>query len=86
MTPEQVDLIERLRALLADEPVVREVSMFGGRTFMVNEKMMVSALKDGSLLVRFNADQHQKQTRKDRDIKPGLAAYKGDKTGGALPD
>lgn len=59
MTPEQVDLIERLRALLADEPVVREVSMFGGRSFMVNEKMIVSALKGGSLLVRVDADRHQ---------------------------
>lgn len=59
MTPEQVDLIERLRALLADEPVVREVSMFGGRSFMVNEKMIVSALKDGGLLVRVDADRHQ---------------------------
>ncbi len=88
MTPEQVDLIERLRALLADEPVVREVSMFGGRTFMVNEKMMVSALKDGSLLVRFNADQHQQHLSKPgatqaemgagRDMGPGWITVKAD--------
>jgi TfoX/Sxy family transcriptional regulator of competence genes len=64
MTPEQADLIERLRVLLADEPVVREVSMFGGRSVMVNEKMVVSALKDGGLLVRVAADQHDELLRR----------------------
>lgn len=59
MTPEQLDLVVRLRALLADEAVLREVSMFGGRSFMVNEKMIVSALKNGGLLVRVAADRHQ---------------------------
>lgn len=58
MTPEQAALIERVRELIADKPVVREVSMFGGRSVMVNDKMIVSALKDGSLLVRVDADQH----------------------------
>ncbi len=58
MTPEQADLVERLRTLLADEPTVREVSMFGGRSIMVNEKMIVSAQKDGALLVRVDADRH----------------------------
>lgn len=55
----QALLIARLRALLTDEPVTREVSMFGGRSFMVNEKMIVSALKDGDLLVRVAADRHE---------------------------
>ena len=59
MTPEQTDLIERVRALITEEPVVREVSMFGGRSVMVNEKMIVSAGKDGGLLVRVNADRHE---------------------------
>lgn len=49
MTPEQNALVERLRELLTGEAVLREVSMFGGRAFMVNEKMVVSAGKDGSL-------------------------------------
>lgn len=52
MTQQQVRLIERLRGLLAGEPSTREVSMFGGRSFMVDDKMIVSALKDGDLLVR----------------------------------
>lgn len=58
MTPDQIDLLERVRGLIADEPVVREVSMFGGRSIMVNEKMIVSILKDGGLLVRVAADRH----------------------------
>ena len=32
-------LIERLRELLVEEPVTREVSMFGGRCFMVSAKI-----------------------------------------------
>ena len=53
-------LVARLRDLLADESAVREVSMFGGRAFMVNEKMAVHASKDGDLLVRIDvADDEQ---------------------------
>lgn len=81
MTPEQTDLIARIRTLIADEPVVREVSMFGGSSVMVNEKMIVSALKDGGLLVRVDADQHgvlleqpgamQAEMGPGRDMGPG---------------
>lgn len=81
MTPDQTALIERVRTLIADEPVVREVSMFGGRSVMVNEKMIVSALKDGGLLVRVDADQHddllgrpgamQAEMGPGRDMGPG---------------
>lgn len=60
MTPEQTALIERVRTLIAGEPVVREVSMFGGRSVMVNERMIVSVLKDGGLLVRVDAGEHDK--------------------------
>jgi len=59
MTAAQQALIERLRDLLADEPVLREVPMFGGRSFMVNEKMVVSALRDGGLLVRVAPGRHE---------------------------
>lgn len=50
----------RLRAafsslLSAAEPV-REVAMFGGRSFMVSERLAVSALADGDLLVRVRPD------------------------------
>lgn len=59
MTPEQTALIERLRRLLVDEAVIREVSMFGGRSVMVNEKMIASALKHGGLLLRVDRDRHE---------------------------
>jgi TfoX/Sxy family transcriptional regulator of competence genes len=55
---QQAELIERLRALLAHEPSTREVSMFGGRSFMVNDKMVASALKHGDLLIRVDAGRH----------------------------
>jgi len=48
---------ERIRALLADEPSTREVSMFGGLSFMVNDKMIVNVRRGGDLLVR--VDPHR---------------------------
>ena len=51
MTP-QGSLVERVRALLSDTASTREVSMFGGRSFMVNDKMVTHALNGGDLLVR----------------------------------
>ena len=81
MTPEQSDLVERIRALLTGEAAVREVSMFGGRSFMVNEKMIVSVRKDGGLLVRVAADRQDElaarpgarhaQMGAGRDMGPG---------------
>ena len=58
MTPEQRHLIQRVRALVDEEPDVREVSMFGGRAIMVNDKLIVSAGKTGDLLVRVDAERH----------------------------
>jgi TfoX/Sxy family transcriptional regulator of competence genes len=81
---QQSELVERIRALLADEPSLREVSMFGGRSFMVNDKMVASARKDGDLLVRVASDQHaalasrpgaaQAQMGAGRDMGPGWIA------------
>lgn len=51
------ELLWRIRAALADEPV-REKSMFGGRAFMVSGKMVVCAMKSGALLVRVPAEDH----------------------------
>ena len=59
MTPEQHHLVQRVRALVDDEPDVREVSMFGGRAIMVNDKMIISAGRSGDLLVRVAADRHE---------------------------
>ena len=59
MTPAQHHLVQRVRALLDDEPDVREVSMFGGRAIMVNDTMIVSAGRSGDLLVRVAADRYE---------------------------
>jgi len=44
--------VQRIRAMLAAEPSTREVSMFGGLSFMVNNKMIVNVRRGGELLVR----------------------------------
>jgi TfoX/Sxy family transcriptional regulator of competence genes len=46
------ELAGRIRAALATRPSVREVPMFGGLSFMVNEAMVVSVRSGGDLLVR----------------------------------
>jgi TfoX/Sxy family transcriptional regulator of competence genes len=48
---------ERIRVLLADEPTTREVAMFGGLSFMVNDKMIVNVRRSGDLLVRVDPDR-----------------------------
>ncbi len=45
------ELAEHIRTLLTEVPV-REANMFGGLSFMVNEKIAVSANTYGDLLVR----------------------------------
>jgi len=51
------ELVDRVRDALAGKPSVREVKMFGGLSFMVNEKMVVSVRGDGGLLVRADPEQ-----------------------------
>lgn len=58
MTEEQAALSERLRVALADEPVTREISMFGGRCFMVAERLAVCAMRGGALLLRVRGEDH----------------------------
>ena len=45
-------LADRIRRTLMTQPLIREVKMFGGLSFMVNESMAVCAMSDGALLVR----------------------------------
>ena len=59
MAPEQRILVRRVLEHVDDEPDVREVSMFGGRAIMVNNKMIVSVGRNGDLLVRVAADRHE---------------------------
>ena len=52
MTVERQALAVRIRAALPGGRAVREVSMFGGLSFMVDDSMVVAAGRDGGLLVR----------------------------------
>lgn len=54
MTAEREALAERVRAALPHDRPVREVSMFGGLSFMVDDSMVVAAGRDGDLLVRID--------------------------------
>ncbi|MCU1538440.1 MAG: hypothetical protein JWP82_2791 [Humibacillus sp.] len=46
-------VVERLRAALAGEQV-REKTMFGGLSFMLEDRMLLAARPDGGLLVRID--------------------------------
>lgn len=50
------DLADRIREALSGRPV-REVGMFGGLAFMVNEKMAATANAQGDLMVRCDPSQ-----------------------------
>ncbi|WP_343074894.1 TfoX/Sxy family protein [Phytoactinopolyspora alkaliphila] len=45
-------LAARIRESLTTQRSFREVRMFGGLAFMVNERMILSVMGDGSLLIR----------------------------------
>jgi TfoX/Sxy family transcriptional regulator of competence genes len=47
-----LELAERIRSLVADEPAVSEKAMFGGLSFLVGGNMAVAASSRGGLLVR----------------------------------
>lgn len=89
----QAELIERLRELLASEASLRELSMFGGRSFMVNNKIVACALKDGDLLARIDADRHdefvqhsgaaQAEMGAGRSMGPGWIEISADEIEGA---
>lgn len=50
-------LVDRVRlALAAHQP--REVAMFGGISFMVDDRMVAAARRDGDLLLRIDPEEH----------------------------
>lgn len=53
-------LAHRLRNILAPGRGVREVRMFGGLSFMVDDRMAVAAGGDGDLLVRVDPAAYDK--------------------------
>ena len=58
MSAKREALADRVRALLPHDRPVREVSMFGGLSFMVDDTMAVAAGRDGDLLVRTDPARH----------------------------
>jgi TfoX/Sxy family transcriptional regulator of competence genes len=53
-------LADRVRQLFASHRDVREVSMFGGLSFMVDERLAVAAGRGGDLLVRVGAADYDR--------------------------
>lgn len=51
------ELADRIRAALADQQSVREVKMFGGLSFMVNDSMAMGIMSDDDLLVRADPER-----------------------------
>lgn len=76
MPPAQSELVDRVRTKLSGEPIRREIAMFGGWAFMVNEKMTVSAGKTGDLLVRVNAADHNRLLQKPGAHQPEMGGGK----------
>ena len=51
------DLADRIRELIAGEPDVTEMRMFGGLAFLVGGNMSVAASGQGGLMVRVDPDE-----------------------------
>ena len=62
--PFDPELAERIRQCL-DPRDVREVAMFGGRSFMVHDRLAVAASFDGSLLLRCAPEQVDELLQRD---------------------
>lgn len=51
------DLADRIRELVADEPEVTEMRMFGGLAFLIAGNMVVAASGQGGLMVRTDPEE-----------------------------
>ncbi|MGO1974766.1 MAG: TfoX/Sxy family protein [Propionibacteriaceae bacterium] len=88
MTEPRAALVERIRSALPSGRSVREVAMFGGTAFMLDDRMLVSVGKDGTLLVRVDPDQYEDLLQhrgarpsfmgKDRPMGPSWLTVDGD--------
>ena len=61
-------LVERIAKALGNEPSLRTVRMFGGLSFMVDEKLVVAAREGDALLVRVDPERG-----KTLETRPGVA-------------
>jgi hypothetical protein len=88
MNPDRDALAARVRAALPRDRAVREVSMFGGVSFLVDDAMVVAAGRDGGLLVRIDPARHDELLAEpgarpavmgtDRPMGPGWIAVSRD--------
>lgn len=62
--PFDPELAVRIRECLAPLDV-REVAMFGGRSFMVHEQLCVAAASDGTMLARCSPDELDRLLRRE---------------------
>lgn len=66
----QDDVLRRVRDALSDRDV-REVPMFGGISFMVDDRMVVAARRHGDLLLRIDPDSNETLLT-ERGARPAL--------------
>jgi TfoX/Sxy family transcriptional regulator of competence genes len=57
-------LLERLREALVDVPNIEEKKMFGGITFMIDDKMCIGVNHETELLCRIDPLEHEKVLEK----------------------
>lgn len=81
MSSATVDLVPRIRAILADGLPFREARMFGGTAFMVREKMIVHARRSGDLLVRVPDDRDAELLTRPGAYRPEMGAGRSMGTG-----
>ena len=51
------ELADRIRALIGDEPGLKEKKIFGGMAFLIGGHMAVAASSQGGLLVRVDPEE-----------------------------
>ena len=68
MTPEDEELVDRIRPFMKRRRGYSEQKMFGGVCFMINGNMCVGPWK-GSLIVRLDKDKHE-QTQSEPYVTP----------------
>lgn len=53
-----IDLVDRVRGALADQPSTLEKPMFGCRAFMIDDKLAVAVRTNSDLLVRVDPERY----------------------------
>ncbi|WP_029040859.1 TfoX/Sxy family protein [Cucumibacter marinus] len=56
MSPDLEERVERIRAIIGDDPNITEKRMFGGLAFMLNGNMLCGYTNKGDFMVRVGKD------------------------------